>query len=833
LYGSDSYFPNSLFEARPVPGHKSKFVGIVSGHHGVARSGRLMIFDPAIGRKEAEGVVQEIPGYGKKVKPIIKDRLVDDVWPQFLTPYPLNEDYFLVSAKLTPNSLWGIYLVDRFDNMTLVYKKEGEAFAEPFLFEKKPLPPIIPDMVNLESTESTVYISDIYEGIGLKGIPRGTVKKIRVYAYQYSYNKVGGHDVIGLEAGWDIKRILGTVPIEKDGSAMFKIPANTPISLQPLDANGSALQLMRSWVTAMPGEVVSCVGCHESQNTVPTNKSRLASRKPPSELSPWYGPTRPFSYNNEVKPVIEKRCVGCHNKSNRGIPDFSDDESAGYHGFSKSYMTLHPYVRRPGCESDFYTLEPMDYHSNTSELIQMLTKGHHGVELNKEEWDRLITWIDLNVPFHGKYNPQYYEGFDQVERREELSLYYANVSLNGEKELIWADSVREANKPVLPVIPKKEGKVKSEQLKLKGWPLNSGMTKKLQKKYAADGKIEKTIELENGLKLDFVKIPAGKFIMGNAGGLPGQNKKIVAINKPFWMLTTEITNQVFRLVFSNHNSRHIDQQWKDHIYPGYEANRDEQPAIRMSWNQASEFCEKLSYQTGIKFQLPTEEQWEWAARAGSNNEMYFGNSESDFSTYENLADYTLRDLAVIGVDPKPMGAKNKRFRFYNFVPKTEKYNDGILVPEGVAQFKPNAWGLFDMLGNVAEWTASDYESVITQNLKVVRGGSWRDRPKYATAETRDGYFPFQKVFNVGFRVVINDVNNDTDLKKKTTPKNWEVAEKGFSRLHPYLVLSQSYLYEKEKMLKKNGFSKFSFHENVLPETDLWNGKHVTFTIATK
>ena len=73
----------------------------------------------------------------------------------------------------------------------------------------------------------------------------------------------------------------------------------------------------------------------------------------------------------------------------------------------------------------------------------------------------------------------------------------------------------------------------------------------------------------------------------------------------------------------------------------------------------------------------------------------------------------------------------------------------------VGSFEPNPWGLHDMHGNVAEWTASDYDKN-TSNLKTVRGGSWRDRPKYATAATRDGYFPFQKVFNVGFRMVLND-----------------------------------------------------------------------------
>lgn len=759
-YGSGSYFPNSLFDSRPIPNHPSQFVGVISGHHGIARSGRLLIFDPTKGRKEADGVVQEIPGYGKEVEPIIVDQLVNGVWPQFLTPFPLSEDYFLVSAKMSPKELWGIYLVDRFDNMTLVYNKEGEAFTEPFVTEIRETPPVIPSRVIENSTTSTVYISDIYEGQGLKGIPRGTVKNIRIYAYQYGYNKVGGHDLIGLEAGWDVKRILGTVSVEEDGSAMFTIPANTPISMQPLDENGSALQLMRSWMTAMPGEVVSCVGCHESQNTVPQSKFTTASRKRPENIKPWYGPTRPVTYNNELKPVIDKKCVGCHNGFDDERPDFSSEEDSEYHGFSKSYMALHPYIRRPGCESDFYTLEPMDYYSNTSELVQMLRKGHHGVELNKEEWDRLITWIDMNVPYRGSYEPRPYEGVNQVVRRDELLNYFGNVSLTGERELAIADSLRAANGAITPEIPNSNSIEKVEDVTVKGWPFKNRAAVKLQQKFAVNGEVTKTVKLENGINLEFVRIPAGHFVIGDNNGQPDQKESIVEIKEAYWMLNTEITNQMFRSIFAEHDSRHIDQQWKDHIFPGYVANNDKQPVIRVTWNQANEFCTELSKQTGLNISLPSEAQWEWAARSGSGTEMYFGNVNDNFSKYENLADYTLRDLAVVGVDPKPMKPKGTRFEVYNFVPKTEKYNDGVLIPEGTAMYAANAWGLYDMLGNVAEWTTNDYSyegysGEPEGNLKVAKGGSWRDRPQYATAATRDGYLPYQKVFNVGFRVVIN------------------------------------------------------------------------------
>jgi hypothetical protein len=112
--------------------------------------------------------------------------------------------------------------------------------------------------------------------------------------------------VVGADGPWDIKRVLGTVPVEADGSAKFLVPVNTPISLQPLDAEGKAIQLMRSWMTAMPGETVQCIGCHEPQNTAPPAKTALAWSKPPAQIQPWYGPVRGFSYAREVQPVIDR-----------------------------------------------------------------------------------------------------------------------------------------------------------------------------------------------------------------------------------------------------------------------------------------------------------------------------------------------------------------------------------------------------------------------------------------------------------------------------------------------------------------------------------------------
>ncbi|MBN2296527.1 MAG: hypothetical protein JXM70_29130, partial [Pirellulales bacterium] len=144
-YGSNSYWPNSNFYARPIPQHPNKFVGIVGGHHGVRRMGELVIFDVTKGRRESSGAVQRIPGRGKPVEAIIADNLVDNSWPKFLHPYPLSDKYFLVSAKPTPTSSWGIYLADVNDHMVLLQEKKGYALFEPVPLRKTPRPPIVPD----------------------------------------------------------------------------------------------------------------------------------------------------------------------------------------------------------------------------------------------------------------------------------------------------------------------------------------------------------------------------------------------------------------------------------------------------------------------------------------------------------------------------------------------------------------------------------------------------------------------------------------------------------------------------------------------------------------
>ena len=479
-YGSNSYWPNSFFYAKPVPNHPTKLISVISGHHGVPRMGELILFDPAKGRFEADGVVQRIPGNGQEVKPVVADGLCDGSWPKFLHPYPLSDKYFLVSSRPSEQSKWGVYLVDVFDNMTLIKEQDGYVMFEPIPLHKTTRPPVIPDRIDLTKKDATVYLADIYQGPGLAGVPRGTVKKIRLYEPHFAYQGMGGHINIGIDGPWDVHRILGTVPVEADGSASFKVPANTPIAVQPLDAEGKALQLMRSWYTAMPGESFSCIGCHDTQNAIPPSKPTLASQRPASTITPWYGPARGFDFKREVQPVLDKYCVGCHKDgaqpvNGQAVPDFTAHKENGDHNFTKSYIALHPFVRRPGPESDYHVQKALEYHVDTSELVQMLKRGHYNVKLDAEAWDHLITWIDLNVPDHGTWTEHVNGARPVMQRRIDMFAKYANRS--GDPETLPEPTSKEPVKYVAPApLPPR----KPQDIHFAGWPFDAAEAAKRQ-----------------------------------------------------------------------------------------------------------------------------------------------------------------------------------------------------------------------------------------------------------------------------------------------------------------------------------------------------------------
>jgi len=333
-----------------------------------------------------------------------------NVRPWYNTPWPLSEKYFLCVRAAERDDTTAIYLVDIFGNEIMLHTEEAGCFS-PMPLAPSPRPVMMQPRRDYGNGDGFFYIQNVYQGTHMKSIEPGTVKKIRVIEVlskrglsESSWEGLGGQNPGVNWTEFNPKQVLGTVPVETDGSAHFAVPYDRFVYFQLLDENNMMVQSMRSGTSVHSGERLACVGCHESRHTASPYSSRapvtLASRRTPNKLRPWYGPPRPFSYQKEIQPVLDKHCIGCHDFGKEGAKKIvlaGDTNST----FNVSYMELwrQRLVGGIGAGPAGH-LPPRSWGSSTSPLIQLLRKGHKNVKLDAESMNRLITWTDLNGPYY-------------------------------------------------------------------------------------------------------------------------------------------------------------------------------------------------------------------------------------------------------------------------------------------------------------------------------------------------------------------------------------------------------------------------------------------------
>ncbi|MDR2345964.1 MAG: hypothetical protein LBE18_07850 [Planctomycetaceae bacterium] len=458
FYGNNSWFPTTILHARMIPGSQ-KVVAIASGHH-TRQRGKLILIDRNKGTQEAEGVQLIAPKQETKSVQIDQYGQGGD---QFQYPYPIDENHFLVTYQpegFKNNNFkppFGVYLTDIDGNRELLAFDPSISSCQQIPLVKRNVPTLRASAVDYTKETGQYYVQDIYEGPGLKGVERGTVKAIRIVALEFraagirpgNYNRGpgGSADIstpIAIDNGsWDVKRVIGNVPVEKDGSAYFEVPARTPVFFQMLDEKGKVIQTMRSWSTLQPGELFSCIGCHENKNETPFNKdretpvSKLALRSAPKKPVPFIATDRGFSFTLDVQPILNKYCISCHNGEEQKLADgssktpfsllekpYEPKPKERFHragrNFSEAYINLVKNGRpneivnwlnvqsippmilpctpdSPVSSSNHYT------GSAKSKLISMLETGHNDVKLSPREIEILSCWIDLAVPYCGSY----------------------------------------------------------------------------------------------------------------------------------------------------------------------------------------------------------------------------------------------------------------------------------------------------------------------------------------------------------------------------------------------------------------------------------------------
>jgi hypothetical protein len=317
---------------------------------------------------------------------------------------------------------YGIYLVDGFGNKELIYRDPEIGCLSPIPLRPTRMPPATPSpsTAGVKSAtqpvspgapgEATLAVINVYDSI--KPWPEGTrVKELRVLQILPCPVPTGGppHEtgVRIAEAGDSVvpaRWVLGTAPVEADGSAHFMVPANREMFFQALDERGLAIQSMRSATYLRNGERLVCQGCHEPKSRAPATPKAvpLALQRPPSKLKPDVDGSNPFSYPRLVQPVLDRNCAACHDKNKGKAPNL------GREPIQRKWFASYNSLVKYGFTSyhDGYRTTPGQFGARASKLFQMLTKGHHDLKLSEEDLHRLALWLDCATMFYGVFEKE-------------------------------------------------------------------------------------------------------------------------------------------------------------------------------------------------------------------------------------------------------------------------------------------------------------------------------------------------------------------------------------------------------------------------------------------
>ncbi len=414
LYKQHLSNPWGLEETRSIPA-SPKLVAIATGHHTLP-VGPLVVVDHKRGINAPEAMRLVTPG---SVSPeggmeglAVHEGGVQGLGGLYATPWPLSEASFLVAytyGGMTDENGYGLYLVDVYGTRELLYRNPGISSFSPTPLRPRERPPVLADARIAGQTDATCVVTDIYEG--LPEVPRGTIRYLRItqgLAWPYTLEAGGLRyepDVKTRMINWNPARVLGTVPVEEDGSAHFRLPADTAVFFQALDERHREVRRMRSFISFQPGEQRSCNGCHETRGLAPSSPAvPVAATRPPSPLVPAPWGDGAVSYLRDVQPVLDRNCVGCHG----GLtPPNGVDLSGGLEGAeNRSWLTINRLglVVRSSMSDDARITPPWAFGSVKSRLIEVLDTTHADrVHLTEDDWLRLVTWVDVNAPYHAEF----------------------------------------------------------------------------------------------------------------------------------------------------------------------------------------------------------------------------------------------------------------------------------------------------------------------------------------------------------------------------------------------------------------------------------------------
>lgn len=442
VYGLNIDNPGVFFAGRQIPGRPDLIVAAGVGHEPL-NVGSIRVIDRKKDRRTKDAMTTLTPEVETRglrgLYQFRNGRWTEEVYGSFYCdPYPLSENFFLVShnegRRYNDQQAYGVWLLDSFGNRVLIYQDPDMSCFEPMLEVPRAVAPKLPAVASTgdsEKAEATVLLVDLYRN--LQGVAPGTVKYLRVMeqiprSWVASQIKPGDtvpgqSPAISLHTHIWVGVLLGIVPVESDGSALFQVPARRNLFFTALDKDYMEVQKMRSFVNFQPGETRSCVGCHDSRDGSPVPEHPLAMLHPPHGIGPQPGDSgpRPIHYPSDVQPMLDAHCVRCHGTEKPGGDlDLSGEYTEvfnhsyenllrkGLVNFIQEWTGPVPEKRGPayagnGSMMHSEAMPPYTYGSHKSRLIEVLRKGHYDVALPREDFIKLTTWVDANAPFYGSY----------------------------------------------------------------------------------------------------------------------------------------------------------------------------------------------------------------------------------------------------------------------------------------------------------------------------------------------------------------------------------------------------------------------------------------------
>jgi len=418
-WGNNTKCPGAVLDGQVLPGIGSdQAVAVFSSCHD-RPWGALAIIDRSLGIDGRAPVLRTWPA--DAIKYVMNGDLdtYKAVSPKYEDPYPLGDPatgraagkYFICSRQVGKGDEMGLALVDVFGNEVLLLAEAPGCF-DPRPLAARPRPPVVPDRVQFQEATGTFYVYNVYQGTGMESVKPGAVKHIRIVESPekrfWTQSAWPGQGQEAPAMNWhdfSSKRILGTASVEADGSAYFEVPADRFVYFQLLDENGMMIQSMRSGTMVRPGEAAGCVGCHDSRLSAVPNDAREALGRPAQKLEGWYGPPREFSYTRDVQPVFDRYCLKCHDIGGPGAKKFLLAGDRGL-AFNISYHELwaKKYIMVVGAGPAEVQM-PYSWGSHASKIVPHLRVD--GKKIDKESFDRVVTWIDLNAPYYPAYSSVY------------------------------------------------------------------------------------------------------------------------------------------------------------------------------------------------------------------------------------------------------------------------------------------------------------------------------------------------------------------------------------------------------------------------------------------